>query len=331
MRQRPPSTSHPSTSGVSLASLEKQRQPSARSSLFSSSVRADPVSNVTPPRLRSGSVQVQGSVRSTSVDQASDLTSRKSESGDHLESPSRNPPATLPVLKPLTSSGPPVNQPTPVKRNWGAADMDSGLGSQRPVVADPSLGTNATNTAVVDSTSTISSTLRDLFHHISHQPKPIGAVAPQAFITTLKRYNELFRSTMHQDAHEFLNYLVNSIAEDVMVEQQKMRMSETNSPSLEPSSSLPTKPSRLGGPGGTWVHKLFEGVLTNETKCLTCETITQRDESFLDLSIDIEQNTSLTACLRQFSASEMLCQKNKFSCDRCCSLQEAEKRYVDYR
>lgn len=56
--------------------------------------------------------------------------------------------------------------------------------------------------------------------------------------------------------------------------------------------------------------------------------VTNRDESFLDLSIDIEQNTSVTACLRQFSASEMLCQRNKFSCDRCCGLQEAEKRYA---
>lgn len=78
----------------------------------------------------------------------------------------------------------------------------------------------------------------------------------------------------------------------------------------------------------TIVHRLFEGVLTSETRCLTCETVSARDESFLDLSIDIEQNSSVTACLRQFSASEMLCQKNKFFCDSCCGLQEAEKRFV---
>lgn len=109
---------------------------------------------------------------------------------------------------------------------------------------------------------------------------------------------------------------------------------------------------------GTLVHRLFEGTLTSETRCLTCETVghpsisfiisalalggspareladaglakvSSRDESFLDLSIDIEQNSSVTACLRQFSASEMLCQRNKFFCDSCCGLQEAEKRYV---
>lgn len=56
--------------------------------------------------------------------------------------------------------------------------------------------------------------------------------------------------------------------------------------------------------------------------------VSSRDESFLDLSIDIEQNSSVTACLRQFSASEMLCQKEKFFCDACCDLQEAERRFV---
>ena len=76
----------------------------------------------------------------------------------------------------------------------------------------------------------------------------------------------------------------------------------------------------------TLIHRLFEGVLTSETRCLTCEMVSARDESFLDLSIDIEQNSSVTACLRQFSASEMLCQRNKVCCDACCDLQEAEKR-----
>lgn len=54
--------------------------------------------------------------------------------------------------------------------------------------------------------------------------------------------------------------------------------------------------------------------------------VTSRDEAFLDLSIDIEENSSLSACLRQFSASETLCQRNKYSCDTCGGLQEAEKR-----
>ena len=74
------------------------------------------------------------------------------------------------------------------------------------------------------------------------------------------------------------------------------------------------------------MHELFEGTLTSETRCLTCENLSQRDEVFLDLSVDLEQHSSVTSCLRKFSEEEMLCERNKFHCDNCGGLQEAEKR-----
>ena len=51
-------------------------------------------------------------------------------------------------------------------------------------------------------------------------------------------------------------------------------------------------------PQNTWIHEIFQGVLTNETQCLSCETVRSKDEDFLDLSIDLEQNTSITQCLK---------------------------------
>ncbi|CAN4075674.1 unnamed protein product [Withania somnifera] len=71
---------------------------------------------------------------------------------------------------------------------------------------------------------------------------------------------------------------------------------------------------------------MHQGILTNETKCLRCETVTARDETFLDLSLDIEQNSSITSCLKNFSSTETLNAEDKFFCDKCCSLQEAQKR-----
>ncbi|KAJ3877893.1 hypothetical protein F5051DRAFT_407196 [Lentinula edodes] len=178
------------------------------------------------------------------------------------------------------------------------------------------------------------SALRSLFLHISTHPSDKGTVAPSAFIEQLRRVNELFRSTMHQDAHEFFNYLLNKIVEEI---EEDRKVSQHGSGSADDlSNSITTLGSKVPStmnsansdqsPDSTLVHKLFEGTLTSETRCLTCETVSSRDESFIDLSIDIEQNSSVTACLRQFSASEMLCQRNKFFCDACCDLQEAEKR-----
>ncbi|NXF96058.1 UBP12 hydrolase, partial [Eubucco bourcierii] len=54
--------------------------------------------------------------------------------------------------------------------------------------------------------------------------------------------------------------------------------------------------------------------------------ISSKDEDFLDLSVDVEQNTSITHCLRSFSNTETLCGKYKYYCEECHSKQEAHKR-----
>ncbi len=63
---------------------------------------------------------------------------------------------------------------------------------------------------------------------------------------------------MHQDAHEFWNYLINTIVDLIR--------KETNC--LPPDAA-----SHLVGTGRTFVQDIFEGILTNETRCLNCETV----------------------------------------------------------
>ena len=87
-----------------------------------------------------------------------------------------------------------------------------------------------------------------------------------------------------------------------------------------------------------YLYLLLQGILTSETRCLNCETVTSKDEEFCDLSIDVDQvrkcyfkrdwftswtvqNTSVTNCLRNFSSTETLSMENKFKCDTCCSYQ----------
>ena len=62
-----------------------------------------------------------------------------------------------------------------------------------------------------------------MYVHISRNPADKGTVAPKAFIEKLKELNELFRSTMHQDAHEFLNYLLNQIVEEMDDDRKKLQ------------------------------------------------------------------------------------------------------------
>lgn len=171
--------------------------------------------------------------------------------------------------------------------------------------------------------------LKDIFESVVGSQSRIGVIRPQQFLDVLRREHEMFRSAMHQDAHEFLNLLLNEVVANVETEATKQAFAEKALPPSESVDSLGMLASSTGSksPNTTrWVHELFEGTLTSETKCLTCEKVSQRDEVFLDLSVDLEQHSSVTSCLRKFSAEEMLCERNKFHCDNCGGLQEAEKR-----
>ena len=54
-----------------------------------------------------------------------------------------------------------------------------------------------------------------------------------------------------------------------------------------------------------------------------------RDEAFLDLSLEISKNSSLSSCLRKFSESELMHKSNQFFCDTCESLQVSPGSHED--
>jgi ubiquitin carboxyl-terminal hydrolase 9/13 len=177
--------------------------------------------------------------------------------------------------------------------------------------------------------------LRDIFMTLVESSTRTGVLSPQRFLEIFKRDNEMFRNSMHQDAHEFYGLVLNDVISNVEAnarkqwEQEAKRTRDGLVKSVESALGgivAHRVPNGVNSPGTGWVHDIFEGVLTSETKCLTCETTSQRDETFLDLSIDLEEHSSVTSCLQKFSAEEMLCERNKFYCDHCGGLQEAEKR-----
>ncbi|QSL64172.1 hypothetical protein MERGE_000327 [Pneumocystis wakefieldiae] len=159
--------------------------------------------------------------------------------------------------------------------------------------------------------------VRDIFASIIQSHVKDGVCSPTKLIEVLRRENKFFRGNLHQDAHEFLNYLLNVILESIE-EHDKLNTHANGNISINHESNCSAS--------AKWLHSIFEGVLTSEIQCFTCESITSRNESFLDLSIDVNKNTSVTSCLNSFFSPEILAGKNKFYCDFCGDLQEAEKR-----
>lgn len=146
--------------------------------------------------------------------------------------------------------------------------------------------------------------LRDMYEAVADNKLTTGVVCPLYFVAKLKEKNFLFsQNNMHHDSHEFFNYLMNEIIECVNTE----------------------------APGGhNWCNDIFQGEITNETKCLNCETVTLKHENFIDLLVDIppglsQSSHSLTHLLNNFSTLEVLTNQNKFYCNTCALLQEAIK------
>eukprot|EP01147_Barroeca_monosierra_P006307 gene6307-7470_t len=152
---------------------------------------------------------------------------------------------------------------------------------------------------------------------------------------TMYYTTKIFRSNMQQDCQELLNFLLNTVAED-LTKQSNIEQSHSQnhlvkrSPSpvslLSSSTNQSGTSSTSSSSHQTWIHEIFEGVLSSETRCLSCETIRTREESFLDLSLDIDRDCSISSCLRNFSKSETLRADSKYFCETCCSKQEAQKR-----
>jgi ubiquitin carboxyl-terminal hydrolase 9/13 len=123
------------------------------------------------------------------------------------------PPSTtlVPTPTPAPSSQAQVRPKPQRKYSSAGATADTSISNVSPQPFYP---------PIPSSSPTLCAALRSLFRFISKHPEDKGVVPPRAFIDKLKEVNELFRSTMHQDAHEFLNYLLNKIVEEIEEEKR---------------------------------------------------------------------------------------------------------------
>jgi Ubiquitin carboxyl-terminal hydrolase len=114
-----------------------------------------------------------------------------------------------------------VGAPTPLPSTSASATRRK---PERKTTAEL-LPTNGTThppaPSIPSSPATLFSALRSLFVHISSNSANKGTIAPRAFIEKLKDVNSEFRNMNHQDAHEFLNFLLNRIVEEMMEDRKQ--------------------------------------------------------------------------------------------------------------
>ncbi|AJU51505.1 Ubp9p [Saccharomyces cerevisiae YJM1573] len=159
--------------------------------------------------------------------------------------------------------------------------------------------------------ATLYNGLKDIFESITENLSLTGIVSPTEFVKILKKENVLFNTMMQQDAHEFLNFLLNDFSEYIQRNNPRVRFG----------------PQKTDNSNDNFITDLFKGTLTNRIKCLTCDNITSRDEPFLDFPIEVQgdEETDIQKMLKSYHQREMLNGVNKFYCNKCYGLQEAER------
>ena len=144
--------------------------------------------------------------------------------------------------------------------------------------------------------NTLLKCLQDLFIALKAFKKKTGTLSAKQLILQVKTLNELFNNDHHQDSHEFLIWMLSTLDEE------------------------------LKKVGKSWIEEIFAGKSITQTICLCCESTTNREEMYMDLSLDVMQNTSLIASIKSFTKPERLFGDDKFFCDNCNCKQEAERK-----
>ena len=161
--------------------------------------------------------------------------------------------------------------------------------------------TNLTKLMDEDDSKRMYFSIKQIFEIIYQSESNTGVVSPIEILNTLKKTNAMFQGGMHQDAEEFMSYLLNSVNEYCASTEK-----ETN-----------------------YVMDNFQGKYKNTIKCLTCNNLKHTYEPFLSLQIPVTKNfKNISKALNNVIESptkEILKGDNKFQCDTCNDKVKAER------
>ncbi|XP_058713616.1 ubiquitin carboxyl-terminal hydrolase 17-like protein 6 [Poecile atricapillus] len=118
---------------------------------------------------------------------------------------------------------------------------------------------------------------------------------------------EHFQLGMQEDAHDFLCCTVNAM--------QRACLSASSDLDLSSEST-------------TIIHQIFGGFLRSRVTCFSCKAVSDSYEAFLDVPLDINAASSLTAALEEFVTPEQLDGENCFKCNKCKEKVAASKRFT---
>ncbi|CAM8958608.1 unnamed protein product [Rhodiola kirilowii] len=145
--------------------------------------------------------------------------------------------------------------------------------------------------------------------HVERASRSRQAFSPVNILSRLPHIGGNLGFGNQEDAHEFMRFAIDSM--------QSVFLDQFGGEKALHESSQET----------TLIQYIFGGHLLSQVKCTTCSKVSNRDESMMDLTVEIHgDNASLEECLDQFTTPEWLDGDNMYKCDGCNAYVNARKR-----
>ena len=176
--------------------------------------------------------------------------------------------------------------------------------------------------------------LRDLFVKMVSQEKQNGFITPRQFVAQVGKEASRFGDPLEQqDAHEFLDFLINNLDEQLKKKERMLQRDIiwTDAPSINDcddgngTDDVDGNENSKEGRCSSWVSDIMEGVMAHDTCCSGCKTVTTSTEVFKMLSVEIDDELSVEDAIRKFGEVERMEGDDRFFCDKCNTLCDAER------
>lgn len=151
--------------------------------------------------------------------------------------------------------------------------------------------------------------LCELQVHVQRAMRSLEPFSPVNILSRLPNIGGNLGYGSQEDAHEFMRFAIDTMQSACLDEYGGEK-------ALDPSTQETTL-----------IQHIFGGHLQSQVICTKCNTISNRYENMMDLTVEIHGDAeSLEECLNQFTGKEWLDGDNKYKCDGCNDYVKAWKR-----